>query len=171
MPYPSDSIARLKTDYLKHQLLANPDILSVSFSYGSPSADGNWNSDFKFDHAQKATNFAANLKWADADYFKTYAIPFVAGGPYEQSDTVRQFVVNETLIHKLGITDPQKPSGRNCFWDYKGAHCWCGERFSRVSLGVNGASVWLLQDVYISHQCKSETRSSSSILPFLKDMD
>jgi putative ABC transport system permease protein len=117
-PVPRDSVSQTKIDFLRDQLRQNPDIKNVSFSYASPSAEGNWNSDFKFDHAQKSTNFSANLKWADVDYFKTYNLQFVAGRPYYPSDTVRELVVNETLLRKLGITDPQKAIGKQLdFWD------------------------------------------------------
>lgn len=112
VPVPGDSISMTQYAYLRNKLLENPNILNVSFSFGSPSAQGNWSSDFKFDHAAKSTDFSANLKWADADYFKTFGLQFVAGRPYHQNDTVNEFVVNETLLHKLGITDPQKAIGK-----------------------------------------------------------
>jgi putative ABC transport system permease protein len=115
---PGDSTSHKRYDYLRNTLLQNPNILSVSFSFGSPSSESSWNSDFKFDNATKTTDFSANLKWADVDYFKTYSLDFVAGRPYHQNDTVNEFVVNETLIRKLGITDPQKAIGKKIdFWD------------------------------------------------------
>ena len=118
VPIPGDSTSRTKTDYVRNQLLKNPDIVNVSFSFASPSADGNWSSDFKFDHATKSTDFSANLKWADANYFKTYNLQFVAGRPYYASDTVKEFVVNETLLRKLGIANPKEAIGKQInFWD------------------------------------------------------
>ncbi len=115
---PGDSANHARIDYLRDRLLANPDIENVSFSFRSPSAQGNWNSDFKFDHATKNTDFSANLKWADADYFKTYNLQFVAGRPYYPADTVREFVVNETLVKELGIRNPQDAIGKQInFWD------------------------------------------------------
>ncbi|MFI5153896.1 MAG: ABC transporter permease [Chitinophagales bacterium] len=118
VPIPNDSISLTKFDFLKTQLLKDQQISKVSFSFTSPSSDGNWSSDFKFDHAAKNTNFSANLKWADADYFKTYNLQFVAGRPFYPNDTVHEFVVNETLIHKLGIRDPQAAIGKIIdFWD------------------------------------------------------
>ena len=43
---------------------------------------------------------------------------FVAGRPYYASDTVREFVVNETLLRKLGIRDPKDAIGKEIsFWD------------------------------------------------------
>jgi predicted permease len=118
VPVPGDSTSRTKNDFLRNKLLENPDITNVSFSFASPSSDGNWNSDFRFDNSAKTTDFGANLKWADADYFKTFGLQFVAGRPYHQSDTVNEFVVNETLLRKLGITDPKKAIGKKInFWD------------------------------------------------------
>ena len=98
--------------------MQNQNILHASFSFASPSADGNWQSDFRFDHSPKNLNWTANLKWADTGYFSTYNLKFVAGRPYYHSDTVREFVVNETLMRKLGITDPQQAIGKELnFWD------------------------------------------------------
>ena len=115
---PGDSINHIKIDYLRNQLLSNTDIQNVSFSFGSPSSENNWNSDFKYNHAAKTTDFSANLKWADADYFKTYHLQFVAGRPYYPADTVREFVVNETLLRKLGIRDPKDAIGKEInFWN------------------------------------------------------
>ncbi|HKB45959.1 MAG TPA: ABC transporter permease [Chitinophagaceae bacterium] len=118
VPVPGDSINHTKINYMRDRLIANTDIKNVSFSFTSPSSESNWNSDFKFDHAAKTTNFSANLKWADPDYFRTYNLHFVAGHAYEPSDTVREFVVNETLLRKLGIRNPQDAIGKEInFWD------------------------------------------------------
>jgi putative ABC transport system permease protein len=115
---PGDSINHSKIDYLRNQLLSNTDIQNVSFSFGSPSSENNWSSDFKYDHAAKTTDFSANLKWADADYFKTYHLQFVAGRPYYPNDTVHEFVVNETLLGKLGVRDPKDAIGKEInFWN------------------------------------------------------
>ncbi|MES1226481.1 MAG: FtsX-like permease family protein, partial [Bacteroidota bacterium] len=118
IPVPADSLSETRYDALGNSFKKNPAIENVSFSYASPADNGNWNSDFKFDHATKATNFDANLKWADVDYFKTYNLEFVAGRPYYPSDTVREFVVNQNLLSKLGIRDPKEALGKEInFWD------------------------------------------------------
>ncbi|MGZ5133752.1 MAG: ABC transporter permease, partial [Flavitalea sp.] len=118
VPIPSDSISKLKLDYVRNQLSQIPGIRQVSFSYASPSDDGNWNSDFKFDKSSKNSDFSANLKWADTNFFKIYDLQFVAGRPYQQTDTVREFVVNESLVRKLGIHNPEDAIGKQMeFWD------------------------------------------------------
>jgi putative ABC transport system permease protein len=155
VPVPGDSMSRLQIDYLRNKFSQNAAIKNVSFSYSSPSANGNWNSDFKFDHATQNTNFSANLKWADVDYFKTYSMKFVAGRPYYPADTVREFVVNETLLKKLGITDPKQAIGKQInFWDGKkvGEIVGVVRDFNAYSLREPMAPVVLStwKDVYLS---------------------
>lgn len=173
VPLFNDSINLAKTDYLRNQLLANKDIESVSFSYASPSDNRNWNSDFKFDHSANLTKFNGNLKWADADYFKTYNLQFLAGHAYANSDTVREFVVNETLIKKLGITDPQKAIGKQInFWD--------GDKVANIVGVIKDFNSYSLRDpvspvvlsswkqVYRTINIKIKPGSETTALPFIE---
>jgi putative ABC transport system permease protein len=117
---PRDSIGHAKIDYLRNKLLGNPAIKYVSFSYASPSSSDRWTSDFRFDRSVKHTDFSANLKWADASYFKLYNLQFIAGHSYNEGDTSPGFVVNETLVRKLGITDPKDIIGKEINFNDKG---------------------------------------------------
>jgi putative ABC transport system permease protein len=174
VPVPGDSISRLKLDFMRSELLSNRDIQNVSFSFATPSSETNdWNSDFKFDHATKNTNFSANLKWADPDYFKTYNIQFVAGRPYNASDTVREFVVNETLLHKLGVRNPQDAIGKQInFWDGGKVANIVGviRDFNCYSLREPMAPVVLStwKDVYGTVSIKIKPGAEKSLLPFVE---
>jgi ABC-type antimicrobial peptide transport system permease subunit len=53
------------------------------------------------------------MKMADGDYFVTYGLQFLAGGPYAANDTLRKFVVNETLLKKLGVKNLESVIGKN----------------------------------------------------------
>lgn len=118
VPIPSDSVSRTKFEALRNQLQQHPGIKKLTFSFASPSDNGNWSSDFKFNKSTKSSEFSASFKWADVDYFNTYNLPLVAGRAYFQSDTVREIVVNETFVKKLGITNPQDIIGKELnFWD------------------------------------------------------
>jgi len=110
--FPGDSLSRTKLNTLRDELLQQPGVQQVSYSFASPSDNNGWGSDFKFDGAPQTTKFNASLKWADANYFKLYGLKFVAGGPYKKSDTVTGWVVNQTLLAKLGVNNPEKAIGK-----------------------------------------------------------
>jgi putative ABC transport system permease protein len=59
------------------------------------------------------------LKTGDVDYFKTFGLRFLAGKGYDQSDSMRQVVINETLMHKLGIKRPEDAVGKTISTDNK----------------------------------------------------
>lgn len=175
VPLPGDSVSQTKMNFVRSQLLANPDILNASFSFKSPSADGNWNSDFKFDHATRQTSFAANLKWADTAYFRTYNLQFVAGRPYYPSDTVREFVVNETLLRKLNIRNPQDAIGKELnFWNggKKGMIVGVIRDFNSYSLRQPMAPVVLStwKDVYQTISIKLKPGTENDVLPYVETL-
>lgn len=120
VPIPNDSISHLKIKAIGNQLLQQPGIKDVSFSFTSPSDNNGWGSDFKYNNSPKKTDFGASLKWADAEYFKLYNLKFVAGGPYLNSDSLNGYVVNEALLKKLGVNDPKSAIGKYInLWDDK----------------------------------------------------
>lgn len=175
IPLPDDSTNHRKIDYLRNRLLANPEITHVSFSFGSPSSNSNWNSDFRFDHAQKNTNFSANLKWADPDYFKTFNLQFIAGHSYSASDTVREFVVNETLLKKLGIRNARDAIGKEInFWDGGKVANIVGviRDFNSYSLREPMAPVVLStwEDVYQTINIKIKPGTEKTVLPYIEKL-
>jgi putative ABC transport system permease protein len=97
----------------KNQLLQNPNIHSVSFSSDVPSSDDNWSGNFAFGNRGKDEDFQVFNKFADEDYFKTFGLQFVAGKGFEKGDSTGSCVVNETLLKKVGVKDPQQAVGMN----------------------------------------------------------
>ena len=106
-----DSLAISRHQAFKDALLARSDVRSVSFSFDAPSSDNSWNSNFAFDKMEDR-DFNIRLKMADENYLKTYGIQLAAGSFYEASDTVRNYVVNETLLKKVGIKNPPDAIGK-----------------------------------------------------------
>ena len=108
LPFPTDSIALGKLDYLKQQLSSVTGVKTVSFSSNTPVEDDNdmWNN-LKFNRAIKETDFYAITKFADNQYVPTYKLSLIAGRNVEASDTAKEFLVNEALIKSLGIKNPQ----------------------------------------------------------------
>ncbi len=103
----TDSISLHKIAAFKQQLLQLPGVKSATFTSDAPSSDNNSSTNFYFDHSKKDPGFDVFLKIGDADYFKTFGLHFVAGKGYDPADTMRQAVINQTLMQKLGIKHPE----------------------------------------------------------------
>ncbi len=102
----SSSLARLET--FKRKLLEIPAIEMVSFASDVPSSGNNWSSNFALGRGGEDSPTNTELKFVDADYFKTYGLRFVAGHGMAPSDTMREAVVNQTMLRKLGISNPEE---------------------------------------------------------------
>jgi ABC-type antimicrobial peptide transport system permease subunit len=53
------------------------------------------------------------LKFADADYTRTFGLQFLAGRAASESDTMKEAMINETLLKKLGIKNANEAIGKN----------------------------------------------------------
>ncbi|WP_259067630.1 ABC transporter permease [Mucilaginibacter sp. X4EP1] len=112
LPGYTDSISLKKMQSFKQQVLQNPAVQSVSFNSDAPSSDNNSAENFNFNHSAKDPGFPTFVKIGDADYFKTFGLRFTAGKGYEVSDTMRQAVVNQTLLRKLGVLHDEDAVGK-----------------------------------------------------------
>ena len=106
VPFPQDSVSLTQLDYLRNRLLAMKGVQRVSYNNATPAEFGSWWVDFKFDHAAKAEPFYAVQKRVDANYLATYSLPLVAGRNISGADSVKEFLINETLAKRLGFSNP-----------------------------------------------------------------
>lgn len=106
VPFPNDSAGISKMDYVRNRLLSNSGISQVSFNSQAPSDVDNWWTGFKFNKSDKGVDFAAIIKFADADYLAAYQLPLVAGRNITRTDSITEFLVNESLVKKLGLPGP-----------------------------------------------------------------
>jgi putative ABC transport system permease protein len=109
VPFRVDSAWFSKAAYLKQQLLAVNGVQAVSFSSNTPVEDANdiW-STFKFDHAIKEQDFKAITKFADEAYVPAYKLQLVAGKNLKPSNFTQEFLVNESLVKRLGFKNPEE---------------------------------------------------------------
>ncbi|MET0298543.1 MAG: ABC transporter permease, partial [Flavitalea sp.] len=117
---PRDTGRINKSDALKNQMLQQPGVKNVSLSSFSAMDVASWDDKFRFDNAVKKSEFNAEFKWADNDYFKTYNIEFIAGRAYAKADSINGYVVNELLTQRLGFKNPEEIIGKKIdIWDGK----------------------------------------------------
>jgi ABC-type antimicrobial peptide transport system permease subunit len=120
VPCPTDSIGLSRLNSFKQQVLTLPGVRAASFTADVPTSVHNNSTNFVFNRSGKDPGFDVFTKIADADYFKTFGLRFIAGKGYQQSDTARELVVNETLIHKLGIKRAEDALGKTISFDSYG---------------------------------------------------
>jgi ABC-type antimicrobial peptide transport system permease subunit len=112
MSVSADSASIAKQDAFKQRLLQLPGVQSVSYSTDEPSSENLWSTNFAYDH-QPDEKYQLALKYADADYIKTFGIQMLAGRPVYPSDTLREGMINETLVKKLGIKNASEVIGKS----------------------------------------------------------
>ena len=107
-----DSLVISRQKAFKAALQEIPDVVSVSCNSDVPSSDNNSATNFTYNHGPDDESFDLFHKNGDADYFKTYGLQFAAGEPYQESDTIKDVVVNETFAAKVGAKSAQEVIGK-----------------------------------------------------------
>lgn len=100
-----------RASVLKKEISRLPGVESVSLCYAAPASDNNWGNAISFESSEEV-NFRTSMKLADEDYIATFDLELVAGRNISPSDTVREIIVNESMIRKLGLKSPEDILGR-----------------------------------------------------------
>jgi putative ABC transport system permease protein len=108
---PIPDYAKNKTNYLRNLLLANPNIKNVSFCYQAPISTADKSGSIKIE-GRDWEKFVGYTMFGDANYIKTFGIQLIAGRNLIESDTSKEFLLNELLVKKLGFKDPKNILGR-----------------------------------------------------------
>ncbi|GAA4410413.1 ABC transporter permease [Nibrella viscosa] len=99
-------------DAFKQKLAQYADVQAVSLHHRPPASDQLFGGSFKFDGKADWEPYPIRERLADADYLTTYGMHLLAGRNIMPSDTIREYLINETLLHKLGFQNPQQVLGR-----------------------------------------------------------
>ncbi|MEJ1238029.1 ABC transporter permease [Chryseolinea sp. T2] len=97
---------------LRNELSRIAGIEAVTFCSRAP-ASVNWASvSFGFDSRPEKETFDIVVKAADDQYVPTFNLQVIAGRNIDHSDTVRDFLINETAVTKLGLKTPDDALGK-----------------------------------------------------------
>lgn len=99
-----------KQSLLEQYLKAVQGISSVSLCYQSPLAEGNLGGSVKYD-SRAWEEYMGRTVVGDSNFLHTFQLRLLAGRNLRQSDTVREFLINETLVRKFGFKDAREVIG------------------------------------------------------------
>ena len=113
VPFRLDSLRISRLEFLRNELTAINGVESVSFSTNTPieNEENMWNN-FRFDNAEKDSDVKAITKFADSHFISTYKLNLVAGRNLKPTGMTQEFLVNESLMRSLGITNPEEILGK-----------------------------------------------------------
>jgi len=104
-PYKTRKASTNKVFANKLRTLPGVELVSVGFA---PPSSGSTNSTTSiYKDGKKEITTPVEIKYGDENYINTFGLQLVAGRNIFPSDTVREFLVNETLVKKLGLHDPR----------------------------------------------------------------
>ncbi|HEV2479977.1 MAG TPA: FtsX-like permease family protein [Puia sp.] len=148
VPIPQDSVSLTRMAYVRDQLFKIRGVEKVSFNDNDPATMDNWWTPFKFDHAAENVRFGSIQRWVDENYLSTYGLTLVAGRSLTSNDSIHEFVVNESMVKRLGLSHPQDILNRQVdLWDgaYVGPIVGVVKDFHASSLKDSMAPVLMLK--------------------------
>ncbi len=99
-----------KTIVLRNELEKVAGINRISLSQAPPSANG-WSSSTVTYTGKEEVKVNAFRKYGDVNYTSIYGMEILAGRNLLPSDTVREFLINETMMRQLGFQHPEEAIG------------------------------------------------------------
>jgi len=104
-----------KMDLVREELLNNPEIVNVAYSYTAPGS-GNWNYEGFNINNKGISSMVLSI---DPHYIKTMGMEIVAGRDFDEkvrNDSVSNCIINQTLAEEIGLENPVDESFNHESW-------------------------------------------------------
>jgi putative ABC transport system permease protein len=111
IPMDADSLGTAQKT-LQNEFINLPGVKTVSLCFEAPAAENTWSTSIRFDTRSEDELFRVNMKAGDANYINTFGLQLIAGRDIFPSDTVREFIINETMVRKLQLKSPLDALGK-----------------------------------------------------------
>ncbi len=90
---------------LKERLKNVVGVQKVSGCLTSPGGSNSfWDTTVKYNNRPEREDFSISIKAGDEDYLNAFNIPLVAGRNFFKNDSIREMLVNEKFLEKVGVS-------------------------------------------------------------------
>ena len=103
----------VRREVLLQKIRSVPGVAKACIAGEAPAANGGSLQTMKFNNGKKEVETTVQVKNADEDYFKLYNLHLVAGRFPVKSDSVIEYVINESYARFLGFKNPSEAVGRS----------------------------------------------------------
>jgi putative ABC transport system permease protein len=114
---PQDTVAT-NTQLLLNEINAIPGVDIASTGFFSPADRGVAFTNVTY-APKKNLNANVQIRWGDPNYIKVYNIKLLAGRDVEPSDTMKEFIINNTYAKLLGFQKPEDALGKQLTFNGK----------------------------------------------------
>lgn len=104
---------KINQSTFRERLLSIPGVKDASFNIFSPTTNSSNTTNFRFDTRQKDEIWQISTKNADDHYVGTYGLTLIAGRNIPPSDTIEGYLINEKVVERLGVKNPEDIIGKN----------------------------------------------------------
>ena len=102
----SDTIPNHRVQLL-NEIKNIPGVKMASRGFLTPADEGAAFTDIKYAGGANDNKESVQLRWGDTNYLKLFNIKILAGRNVMESDTVKEFLINETYAKSLGFKHPE----------------------------------------------------------------
>ena len=110
LPIPVNEKSGIST--LSSQLSQIAGVEEVTFCNGAPASENTPSTRIQFDSRMEEENFQISFKAGDHHYVPTFELRILEGRNLQPSDTIREYLLNETAVNKLGVSSNQGVIGK-----------------------------------------------------------
>lgn len=97
---------------LLNEITSISEIEIASRGFFSPADEGAAFTNISYHNGKEEITPNVQIRWGDTNYLSVYQIKILAGRNVEQSDTIKEFVINETYVKAMGFQSPEEALGK-----------------------------------------------------------
>lgn len=100
-----------KSKTLRNELAKIPGVENVSLCWSAPASQSQWSTSARFGNRDENENYGVVARLSDENWAPLFGLQIIAGRNLTPSDTLREFLINETFAERIGVT-PEEAIGQ-----------------------------------------------------------